>query len=191
MYPRIRTLRDEEHAHQKWKKISSKGFATRKAIILESEAILTQRPHISTEEADRLVNAIIERNSGRTERGLLSKAITTFGSYIPGPIFGTSMALPSPCGDAEFLKRLPAICDKFPVLVNLANGAWDKATEYFASSIEKSIDRMAHQIEDIQIDHCRKQLDTHRSHSWKKVLDESRESFLTAVKARFRRHAER
>ena len=93
--------------------------------------------------------------------------------------------------DREFLLRLPAICVQYPVLADLAEGAWNKAIEHFWSAINKIVNKVAQQIEETQLRACTKQLHDQRTTAWKKVLDDSRSAFLLAVKESFVRNPAR
>jgi hypothetical protein len=188
MYPRFKQSRKDERDQDHWKTIPSSGFYTRKTFILNAEASLSQQPHLSTAEQLELIKKMQDSQAaGPEEKGIVQKVL----SFIPRPIFGASStsSIP-PCNDAEFLTRIPAICDKFPGLAQIAEIALDKAVEYFSNLIKKSTNKLARKLEDIRTEDCRKQLNAQRLIAWKNVVDQSRKTFLGAVKHRFQRDAE-
>lgn len=197
MHPRLEKLRGDLLADQKWGNLGIKQFKMRKAILLEAEEALSQQHDLSEEQVNQLVEGITDKvqSKGQPE-GIAKKVVNAVGAvssfFSPSPLFSssTSSTGAQAISDAEFIQRLPAICDKFPVLVNLVHGTWNQVVEYFSEALTKTINKLAHKIEQIQIEDCKKQLDIQRATALKAVREESRRNFLNSTKERFVRDPE-
>lgn len=186
MLPDLKELRSKMSKDPKVKSIETRAFTRRKDQILKCEAVLNSS-NAPVEKHRDVVDAIMEtfdKDKDNQSSGVVAKVTSALASFIPPALFGGSNPkLPdiSNCSSVEFLRRLPEIVDKFPVLAEAANEAVSRAIEHFTGNIRKVVNRTAHLLEELQRDGCKRELKIKREYTWNSALDETRHEFLQAV----------
>ncbi|KAI0089047.1 hypothetical protein BDY19DRAFT_993280 [Irpex rosettiformis] len=187
LHPRLEKSLRELHEDYNLTSVPSRRFTKRKTIILAAEKELIEKSQLSPNEQSKLVEDLVNYKPDNLDKpesqGYLKKLLSYFSNSDPSKN--------SVDNDRQFLRRLPDICARFPVLVNLADETWARAVEHLSLHINRIVNRAAQEVEDTQVQECKKQLAAQRKLAWTNVLDDSRGAFLTAVKERFVRDPER
>jgi hypothetical protein len=177
------------------KYIKTKDFSVRKEQMLRAQKALDDSPGISVSEQKKILSDVRDqppssgKGSGLGSR-LYSVAVSAFS---PPRTFGTDTAksMVASMKDEDFLVMIPAMTEKHPILVEMAEELLTIARRHLSAYITTEVNKVVYKIEELRKSECKRQLKAQSDNTLKSSLDISRKAFFHATKDRFLRHKDR